>query len=107
MTTTAMIESALKAKVDETKPALNEEDTNEFHRLVALWVAKCEWPQVIVENAELNTLLARMPDLCKSRHRYALPCSETVTDGSIVYRWSHTFRIQEETEPQGTNRILK
>jgi hypothetical protein len=52
-------------------------------------------------------LLARMPDLCKSRHRYALPCSETVTDGSIVYRWSHTFRIQEETEPQGTNRILK
>ena len=79
-TTVQMIEDAFTAKVDETKPELNEEDTDELHRLVALWVAKCGRPQSIVEDAELSTLLARILDLCKSRFRYALPCRQTVTN---------------------------
>lgn len=77
-TSVQMIEDALTAKVDETKPALNQADTDELHRLAALWVAKCGRPQVIVEDAELNTMLARILELCKSRYRYALPCQETI-----------------------------
>ena len=73
-----MIESALKAKVDETKPSLNDEDTAELHRLIALWIAKCGRSQAIVEDMELNTALARILELCKSRFRYALPSRKTI-----------------------------
>ena len=78
-TTCEMIKDAFAAKVDMTKPPLPAEATAELHRLVALWVAKCGRPQAIVEDPELNTLLARILELCKSKLRYSLPCQETVS----------------------------
>ena len=75
-----MIKDALAAQVDQTKPALGAEETAELHRLVALWVAKCGRPQAIVEDSELNTLLARILELCKARLRYNLPCRQTVKE---------------------------
>ena len=79
-TSVEMIEDALKAKQDQSKPALDKESTNELHRLAALWVAKCGRPQTIVDDAELNTLIARILELCKSKLRYALPHRNTLTD---------------------------
>ncbi|KOO30194.1 zinc finger bed domain-containing protein 1-like protein [Chrysochromulina tobinii] len=73
-----MISEALAAKVDESKPALNEKDANELDRLAARWVAKCGRPQSITEDKELKELLARMLELCKARFRYSLPLKETV-----------------------------
>ena len=77
-TTIQMIDAAFAAKVDESKPALGEKETGELNRLVALWVTKCGRPQAITEDDELRTLLARILELCKSKLRYELPCSETV-----------------------------
>jgi hypothetical protein len=77
-TSVQMIEEALKAKVDLTKPALGDKERDELHRLVGLWVAKCGRPPTITEDAELKTLLARILELCKSRFRYELPCRQTV-----------------------------
>ena len=68
-----MINDALAAKIDVSKPALGEKETAELNRLVALWVAKCGRPKLIVEDKELNTLVARMLELCKARLRYSLP----------------------------------
>ena len=53
-------------------------ETEELHRLVALWIAKCGRPQSIVEDAELGTLLAQILHLCQSKLRYQLPCEHTV-----------------------------
>ena len=77
-TTVHMIEDALKAKVDESKPALGEKETAELNRLVAVWVTKCGRSQKIVEDAELRAVLARILELCKAKLRYELPCQETV-----------------------------
>jgi len=77
-TSTEMIEDAFKAKTDQSKPHLGDKETDELHRLVALWVAKCGRPQRIVEDAQLNTLLARILELCRCRLRYELPCEATV-----------------------------
>ena len=77
-TSTEMIEDAFKAQTDQSKPHLGDKETDELHRLVALWVAKCGRPQRIVEDAQLNTLLARILQLCQCRLRYELPCQETV-----------------------------
>ena len=53
-------------------------ERDELHRLVALWISKCWRPQVIVEDAELRTLLSRILELCRARLRYTLPCADTV-----------------------------
>ena len=73
-----MIDDALAAKVDISKPALGTKETAELHRLVALWIAKCGRPQAIVEDHELNMLVARILELCKARFRFALPCRQTM-----------------------------
>ena len=93
-TTLRMIKDSLKAKVDHSKQALNEKDSSELNRLVALWVVKCGRPQVIVEDKELGCLLARILELCKAKYRYALPTRETVrsaisllgADGKVLGR---------------------
>ena len=77
-TTLDMIADAFAAKTDETKPPLGDKDSNELHRLVALWVAKCGRPQAIVEDQQLQTLLARILVLCQAKLRYELPCRNTV-----------------------------
>ena len=77
-TTVQMIDQALAAQVDESKPLLGQKEMNELHRLTALWIAKCGRPLVIVEDPELNTLVARILELCKARLRYKLPCRQTV-----------------------------
>ena len=77
-TTVQMIEHAFAAKIDESKPALGDKETAELNRLVALWITKCGRSQVISEDEELRTLLARMLELCKAKLRYQLPCRETV-----------------------------
>ena len=63
--TVAMIDDALAAQVDQSKPALGNKDRDELHRLAALWVAKCGRSQTIVEDDQLKTLLARILELCK------------------------------------------
>ena len=68
-----IIKDALAAKVDQSCPALSQADTNELHRLVARWIAKCGRPQSIPEDMELRQLLARILQLCKARFRYELP----------------------------------
>jgi hypothetical protein len=73
-----MIKAAFAAKTDESKPALGDKEAAELNRLVALWVSKCGRPQTIVEDGELQTLLARILELCKARLRYELPCRQTV-----------------------------
>ena len=73
-----VIAAALAAKVDKSKPALGEKESNELNRLVALWVAKCGRPQAITEDAQLQTLVARILELCQARLRYELPCRQTV-----------------------------
>ena len=77
-TTVAMIDAAFAAKIDQTKPALGDQEASELHRLVALWISKCGRPQAITEDAELRTLLARILELCKAKLRYELPCRQTV-----------------------------
>jgi hypothetical protein len=72
------IEDAMAAKTDQTKPALPEKDAKELDRLVAFWIAKNGRPQVIVDDTELENLLARILDLCKARYRYELPSEPTV-----------------------------
>ena len=83
-TTTQMIADAFKAKQDHSKPALGDADTKELHRLVALWLAKCGRPPTIVEDDELNTLLAQILKLCKCQLRYQLPCRETVSNHMML-----------------------
>ena len=77
-TTVNMIAEALVAKKDQSKPALGKKETDELHRLAALWVVKCGRAKFIVEDKELEHLLARILELCKSKLRYSLPCAETV-----------------------------
>ena len=45
---------------------------------MALWLAKCGRPQSIVDDKQLNVLIARILDLCKAKLRYSLPCVPTV-----------------------------
>ena len=73
-----MIEDMLAAKQDESLPMLGDKERDELHRMVALWIAKCGRPQVIVEDKELTGLVARILVLCKARLRYSLPCRQTV-----------------------------
>ena len=73
-----MIADALAAKVDVSKPALGNNETNELDRLVARWIAKCGRPQVVSQDQELKELLARILELCKARYRYDLPGRNTV-----------------------------
>ena len=68
-----MIADALSAKRDLSVPALGGKERDELHRLVALWISKCGRPQLIVEDAELRTLLSRILELCRARLRYTLP----------------------------------
>ena len=77
-TSTQMIDDALAAKKDQSKPALGERESNELDRLVARWVAKCGRAQAITEDKELQELVARILELCKTRYRYDLPCKMTV-----------------------------
>lgn len=77
-TSSQMIADALAAKTDQSKPALAEAESNELHRLVARWIAKCGRPQAITEDKELEELLARILELCKARYRYEFPTCETV-----------------------------
>ena len=77
-TSVQMIDDALAAKVDVSKPPLGAKEKKELDRLVALWVVKCGRPQAIPEDEELKMLLARILELCKCRLRYELPCAETV-----------------------------
>ena len=79
-TSVQMIKDALAAEVDQSKPALGDKERDELHRLTSLWISKCGRPQAIVEDAELNTLLARILEVCKARLRHTLPCAETVTE---------------------------
>ena len=44
-TSVQMINDALAAQIDVSKPALGEKETAELNRLVALWVAKCGRPK--------------------------------------------------------------
>jgi hypothetical protein len=75
-----MIEDALAAKTDVSRPALGgkESERDELHRLAALWVSKCGQPQPIVDDAELSTLLARILELRKAKLRYQLPSRNTL-----------------------------
>ena len=77
-TSTQMIADAFAAKLDESKPALGNMESNELDRLVARWIAKCGRPQTIGEDQELRELLARILELCKARYRYNLPHRQTV-----------------------------
>ena len=77
-TSVTMIADALSAKRDLSVPALGGKERDELHRLVALWISKCGRPQLIVEDAELRTLLSRILELCRARLRYTLPCADTV-----------------------------
>jgi hypothetical protein len=79
-TTPQMIKDAFAAKTDISKPSVGNEDRDELHRLTALWISKCGRPQAIVEDTELQTLLARILELCQARLRYTLPCAETVAN---------------------------
>ena len=51
-------------KTDQTKPALPEKDAKELDRLVALWIGMAGLirPQAIVDDTELENLLARILD---------------------------------------------
>ena len=77
-TSVQMIDAALAAKTDISKPALGKDETKELNRLAALWVSKCGRSQAITEDAELGTLLARILELCKARLRYELPSVRSV-----------------------------
>ena len=79
-TSVQMIEDALAAKTDVSRPALGgkESERDELHRLAALWVSKCGQPQPIVDDAELSTLLARILELRKAKLRYQLPSRNTL-----------------------------
>ena len=63
--TQQVIEDALAAKVDQSKPALGQEHSAELDRLVARWIAKCGRSQRITADTELGELLARILELCK------------------------------------------
>ena len=75
---TATIQDALAAKVDQSKPLLGDKECGELNSLVARWIAKCGRPQKIVEDAEMQHLLARILELCQARLRYELPSRNTV-----------------------------
>ena len=77
-TSVQMIKAAFAAKTDESKPALGDKEAAELNRLTALWISKCGRPLAIVEDSELQTLLARILELCRARLRYELPCRQTV-----------------------------
>lgn len=75
-----MIADAIAAQADISAPAVSDKDRDELHRLTSLWISKCGRSQLIVEEAELQTLLARILQLCKARLRYQLPCRQTVAE---------------------------
>ena len=77
--TANIIQDALAAQQDQSKPALGDSDSNELDRLVARWVAKCGRSQAIVDDKELGDVLARILELCKSRYRYTLPSRPTIS----------------------------
>ena len=58
MTSTDMIKEAFRAKVDESKPMLGQAEENQLDRLVARWIAKCGRPQIIVEDKEMQEIIA-------------------------------------------------
>lgn len=72
------IAAALAASADSSRPAVSKEDKAELDRLTARWIAKCSRPESIVDDTELQQLLARMLELCKARLRYSLPSRRTV-----------------------------
>ena len=74
----AVIKDALAAAANLTKPQLGEKESSELNSLVARWIARCGRPQAIVDDEELQQLLARILELCQARLRYALPCRATV-----------------------------
>ena len=98
-TTVEMISDALVAQVNQSKPALGNAGRDELHRLAALWVAKHGRPQAIVEDKHLETLLARILELCKCQLRYSLPTQETVRD--------HLTLLGDEGKTLGRNFMLR
>ena len=90
-TSVQMIEDALKAKTDQSMPALPINDRDELHRLVAVWIAKCGRAQKITEDKQLHTLVARILELCKAKLRYVLPCAKTVSSHLLLLGPSSTL----------------
>ena len=62
-----MIADALAASKNKSLPPVGTADKNELDRLVTFWLAKCGRPTVLVEDAELHTVLARILELCQVR----------------------------------------
>lgn len=63
--TAQTISEAMASIVDISKPPLPQSLGNELDRLAARWIARCGRPQIIVDDKELNELIAHILNKCQ------------------------------------------